>query len=160
MSLFRLCLWRWAPDDGSAIRAFVARRSWYILSIMKNKGVMIFWGVLALLIVGGFGWNIYQKHAPSKLDSFAQCMTDKGVKMYGAFWCPHCQATKKMFGSAASKIPYVECSTPDGQNQTQICKDQGVQQYPTWTRTTDANRIMGEHTLQELAEFSGCALPQ
>ena len=127
---------------------------------MKNKGVYIFWGVLILLIAGGFGWNIYQKFAPSKLDGFAQCLSDKGVKMYGAFWCPHCQATKKMFGSAASKLPYIECSTPDGQNQTQVCIDAKVTQYPTWTHTSDDTRLSGERTLKELSDFSGCTLPE
>ena len=127
---------------------------------MKNKGVMVFWAVLAVLIIGSIGWSVYSKFQPGKYDSFAQCMKDKGVVFYGAFWCPHCQATKKQFGNSEKLLPYVECSTPDGQSQTQICIDKGVKQYPTWTRPSDDTRITGEHTMQELSDFSGCALPK
>ena len=33
-----------------------------------------------------------------------------GAKMYGAFWCSHCQEQKAEFGAAAqADLPYVEC---------------------------------------------------
>ena len=33
-----------------------------------------------------------------------------GAKMYGAFWCSHCQEQKAAFGAAAQRdLPYVEC---------------------------------------------------
>lgn len=64
-------------------------------------------------------------------DSLAKCLSDKGVKMYGAYWCPHCQNQKKAFGDSFKYINYIECA--DGQNgQTQICKDNGITGYPTW----------------------------
>jgi len=64
-------------------------------------------------------------------DALAKCLTDKGVKMYGAYWCPHCQNQKKAFGDSFQYINYIECA--DGQNgQTQICKDNGITGYPTW----------------------------
>ena len=126
---------------------------------MKNKGVMVFWAVLAVLIIGSIGWSVYAKFQPGKYDALAQCMKDNGVVFYGAFWCPHCQATKKQFGNSEKLLPYVECSTPDGQSQTQICIDKGVKQYPTWTRPSDTMTISGEHTMQELSDFSGCPLP-
>ena len=30
--------------------------------------------------------------------------------MYGAYWCPHCQAQKKVFGESFQYVPYVECT--------------------------------------------------
>lgn len=123
------------------------------------KGTTIFWLVILLLIVGGIGGSVYMKSRPGQLDGFVQCMKDKGVIFYGAFWCPHCQATKKQFGNSAKLLPYVECSTPDGKNRTQICIDKQIVTYPTWTRPADETRISGEHTLQEIADFSGCKLP-
>ena len=89
---------------------------------MKGKGVMVFWIVLAVLIVGGFGASLYLKTLPGKYDGLAQCLKDKGVIFYGAFWCPHCQNTKKQFGNSAPLLPYVECSEPDQKTQTPICK--------------------------------------
>lgn len=122
------------------------------------KSVTIFWLVIILLIVVGVASSFYVSAKPGKYDTFAQCLTDKGVIFYGAFWCPHCQATKRMFGSSARLLPYKECSTPDGKGQLQSCADAGVQSYPTWV-FPDGSRLTGEQTLQTLAEKSTCALP-
>ncbi len=124
-----------------------------------KKGVLIFWLVLLLVIVGGVGASFMAGNQPNKLDSFAQCIKSKGVVFYGAFWCPHCQKTKAMFGTATQYLPYVECSTSDGQHQTQVCKDAGIESYPTWTLPATTTRLTGEHTLEELSTFSGCPLP-
>jgi thiol-disulfide isomerase/thioredoxin len=135
-----------------------AYRAWYTRP-MKGKGITIFWIVLAVLIVGGFGWTMYAKTLPGKYDGLAQCLKDKGAVFYGAFWCPHCQEQKKMFGNSAKLLPYVECSTPDGKNQTQICIDKGVQSYPTW-EFADGSKLTGEQQPQILAEKAGCEMPQ
>lgn len=123
-----------------------------------KKGVVIFWLVLAALIVAGVGASFFISARPGQLDPFTQCLKDKGVEFYGAFWCPHCQATKRMFGSSAKLLPYIECSTPDGQDQLQICKDKKIEQYPTWV-FPDGKILTGEHTLQELSDASSCPLP-
>jgi thiol-disulfide isomerase/thioredoxin len=95
---------------------------------------------------------------PGALDSFVQCIKDKGIVFYGAFWCPHCQRTKAEFGDSASKLPYVECSTPDGRGQTQVCIDKGIQQYPTWM-LPDGSTYTGEHDLADLSQKFQCPLP-
>ena len=120
---------------------------------------MIFWIVLGILIVGGFGASMYMKTLPGKYDGLAQCLKDKGAVFYGAFWCPHCQEQKKMFGNSADLLPYVECSNPDGQSQTQACNDKNIQGYPTW-EFADGSRLSGEQQPQALADKTGCALPQ
>ena len=88
----------------------------------------------------------------------AQCLKDKGVVFYGAFWCPHCQSQKAMFGAAAKLLPYVECSTPDQKGQYQVCINKNVQSYPTWD-FPDGSRMTGEVSFAKLAEKSGCADP-
>ena len=94
-----------------------------------------------------------------RLDTFAKCLKDKGATFYGAFWCPHCQNEKALFGSSAELLPYTECSMPDGQSQTQVCIDKKISSYPTW-EFADGSRETGEVTLQKLAEKTGCTLPQ
>jgi hypothetical protein len=94
----------------------------------------------------------------TKYDSFAQCLSDKGLKFYGAFWCPHCQAQKREFGGSVKLLPYIECSTPDGKGQTQVCIDNKIESYPTWVYP-DGTRTTGEQPLAALAEKSGCTLP-
>ena len=124
-----------------------------------KKGVLIFWLVVLALIIAGVGTSLTLNSGPGKLDGFAQCIKDSGTIYYGAFWCPHCQATNKMFGKSKALLPYVECSTPDGQSQTQICKDKGINGYPTWV-FPDGSVLTGERTLQELADKTACQLPK
>lgn len=135
-----------------------ARFSRGILGAMK-KGVVIFWLVLLALIVAGIGLSVFSSARPGQLDGFAQCLKERGVIFYGAFWCPHCANTKAMFGSSAKLLPYVECSTPDGQGQLEICKEKKVTNYPTWV-FPDGQILTGERTLQELSDISKCPLPQ
>lgn len=122
-----------------------------------KKGALAFWGIIGVLIVLGLGVALYARMAPGKYDQLAQCIKEQGVKFYGAYWCPHCQATKAEFGNSAHLLPYVECSTANGQGQTQECTDAGVVEYPTWVRP-DGARLTGEHTVEEWAAFSGCTV--
>lgn len=87
--------------------------------------------------------------------ALAQCLKDKGVVFYGAFWCPHCKKQKELFADAVPALPYVECSTPDGNDQTQICKDKGIHSYPTW-KFPDGGELTGEQQLATLAASSSC----
>lgn len=94
-----------------------------------------------------------------RLDQFAMCLKDKGAQFYGAFWCPHCQNQKALFGRSAKELPYIECSTPDTKAQLQVCKDKGINTYPTWD-FADGERMTGEISLQALSQKTGCELPQ
>lgn len=123
---------------------------------MSNTGYWISAIILSILILaGGSLW--YQK-TPSELDTFAQCLSDQGAKFYGAFWCPHCQNQKTLFGKSEKHLPYIECSTPDGQRQLDICIDAGIEGYPTW-EFSSGERLSGEIPLEVLAEKTGCVLP-
>lgn len=89
-------------------------------------------------------------------DSLAKCLTTKGVKFYGAYWCPHCANQKALFGDAARYLPYIECADPaNPQEVNAICKDNGVTGYPTWV-FPGGKRLSGEVPLKNLAEESGC----
>ena len=86
-----------------------------------------------------------------------QCLTDKSIKMYGAYWCPHCQEQKQLFGKGWENVTYVECSLPGGKGQTEYCTQQGIESYPTW-EFADGTRINGKLSLEELSRISECAL--
>ena len=89
-------------------------------------------------------------------NNFAKCLTDKGVKLYGAYWCGHCNTQKQMFGKDNEYLDYIECSTPDNK-QTEACQNAGIMAYPTW-EFADGNRIEGGLTFEEISKYSGCAL--
>ena len=122
----------------------------------------IFFIVLGVLVLGLVGMATLQANkepeGPGKYDEFATCLQDKGAVFYGAFWCPHCQDQKKLFGKSAKLLPYVECSTADGKGRTQICIDKDVQSYPTW-EFADESRLNGQISLAQLAEKTSCVLP-
>lgn len=95
--------------------------------------------------------------AMTAFDTFGQCLTDAGAKFYGAYWCPHCQAQKKVLGNS-KKIPYVECSTPDGKGQTPLCIEKKIDGYPTWI-FADGSIGDGEQTIEELSAKTSCVFP-
>jgi len=110
--------------------------------------------VLGLLVfLAGCG-----KASVGKYDGFAQCLADSDATFYGAFWCPHCNTQKEMFGDSVKLLPYVECSTSDGKAQKEICKQEGIKSYPTW-EFADGERSSGTVSLDVLAEKTGCELP-
>lgn len=122
----------------------------------KNRSVTI---VIIVILAAIAAWWLYGYMQPGEYDAFAQCLNDEGAVFYGAFWCPHCQNQKAMFGKSERHLNYVECSTADGSGQLAVCRDKGVESYPTW-EFADGSRLTGEIPLETLAEKTGCELSQ
>lgn len=117
--------------------------------------------VYALLIVAAFALAYYLgDRRQHKYDSFARCLGERGVKMYGAWWCPHCQEQKEEFAKSFQYVPYVECGIKGNiHGQMQVCKDENVNHYPTWQFPPTGERVERVFSLQELSDRTGCALP-
>jgi thiol-disulfide isomerase/thioredoxin len=129
-----------------------------MILIMKKYGL---WIIISVVIIAvAFMFFPKKSNAPTTapgsldLDAFAKCITDKGAKLYGASWCPHCQSQKELFGNSAKDLPYVECSAPD-RSQTKVCADAKIEGYPTWV-FTDGSRQSGEMNIDQLAQKTGC----
>ena len=74
------------------------RGTWIILFIV----VIFFLSIITIAVVkNSFG--------DGKYDGFAKCLTEKGFKEYGAYWCPHCARQKELFGDDISNVNYFEC---------------------------------------------------
>src|ERR1700690_1936658 len=114
----------------------------------------------AVLIAAAFCLAYYLgNRTQHKHDAFARCLTDRGVKMYGAWWCPHCQEQKEKFGASFEYAPYVECGIKgDLHGQSQVCKDEGIKHYPTWQFPPTGERVDRIFTLEELSDRTGCPL--
>lgn len=136
---------------------------------MKKSTIfsVILAGVFALLC----GWFLVMNsgkapvvsvaYTKESLATFAQCLTDKGVTLYGASWCSHCQRQKAEFGEAIRLIKYVECGAGPRQSDgaTQICIQKNTLSYPTWI-FKDETRAEGETSFSILAYKTGCPMPQ
>lgn len=99
-----------------------------------------------------------QKYPQEKVDEFSKCLTEKGVSMYGTFWCPHCAKVKKSFGPSFQYINYIECDPRGDNEQSEFCIEKKIENYATF-EFSDGSRIEGEPTFEELAEKSGCQAP-
>src|SRR5512143_3304835 len=84
----------------------------------RNWRKIALYGAVILAVLGTAYY--FDRRKAHQYDGFAQCLKDRGVRMYGAWWCPHCQEQKEKFGEASFKLaPYVECGVPGdikGQN--------------------------------------------
>ncbi len=125
------------------------------MNSFKFNRKLLGWSLVILAALAGLVWLLTasSRSVPSgKWDTFAQCLAGKGLTMYGADWCPHCQNEKKWLGDSFKYLPYVECTT-----QTATCQAKGVQGYPTFI-FDDGRRLVGEQTLQQLSGAAGCPL--
>jgi len=135
------------------------------MAIQKNIAIA---GVIILVIAAAVFINANEKQKKNaaavigsvesgQYDAFAKCLTEKGIKIFGASWCPHCQDQKKMFGDSVKYINYVECAIPGSIKQADACSAEGISGYPTW-KYADGQKEAKVKTLQQLSDISGCSL--
>src|SRR5919201_608406 len=81
----------------------------------------------AVLILAAFATAYYLglRKRTSRLDAFAECLTSKQLKMYGAYWCPHCAEQKEMFGDSFQYAPYIECGVRGSREPAPVCAQAG-----------------------------------
>lgn len=133
------------------------------MKILRNNWLGLLLLVLIIIWLGGYGLTKtnQQQKVENKSTSdipdtaiLAKTLTDKGFKLYGAFWCGHCKTQKAMFGDAFKYINYIECSTPDGKSQTDVCVEANIESYPTW-QFPNGQKVPGLMELSDLAKASG-----
>lgn len=130
--------------------------------------------ILGLILFGGFSLSACGTPSPSTNNTntntpvdntptnsmvietgwtgLAKALTAAGAKMYGAYWCSHCQDQKEEFGDAFRYVTYVECA-PDKNNpytQSAACKAANIEGYPTWV-FADGTRVESVMSFNELA---------
>lgn len=118
-------------------------------------GALVAGGLAAAILVPFGAAFIFAM--PSGVDSgselaLARHLRETGAVMYGAYWCPHCQEQKALFGDAARELPYVECD-PNGVNaRPDLCERAGVKAFPTWV--VGGQRFEGVQSIGALADAS------
>ena len=123
----------------------------------KITSSQILMGAALVVAIGFVAFAVKTGQVPSPATAFAQCLTEKGAKMYGAWWCPHCTKQKVLFGNAFDKVTYVECSDATKQ-MVPLCVSAGIKNYPTW-EFADGSRVTGEQSFAALAQKTGCEVP-
>ncbi len=116
--------------------------------------------VIAAIIILAFACVYYfaRVRGSTRYDAFANCLTEKQIKMYGLYWCTHCAEQKEMFGESFKHVTYVECGIKGSKDEEPVCKEAGIKNFPTW-QFPDGSRKEGTQPLQLLSEQTGCSLP-
>jgi len=117
--------------------------------------------IIGALLVAAFGVTYYfgYHRRAHRYDEFARCLSQRGVKMYGAYWCPHCTEQKELFDAAFKYAPYVECGVQGNTSQMQqVCSDAGIKHFPTWQFPPVGERVEGIESLDDLSFRTGCPL--
>lgn len=120
---------------------------------MKHLKYVLIFGII--IVLGFVGFNIRTTKVSGKYDNFAKCLSDSGIKMYGAYWCSHCKDQKKLFGGSWQYINYIECSLPNNAGQTQVCDEADINAYPTW-EFRDGKIVEGGLSMEQLSQYSNC----
>jgi len=128
----------------------------------KQKIVVSIVVILAIAVIFLFITRAISTHTgyvvkDTNIESLAKCLSENNVKMYGAFWCGHCQNQKSLFeGNLESMNIYVECDPRGDNSQTDLCLDKGIRVYPTWE--INGQLYTGEKSFSQLAELSQCLI--
>lgn len=93
--------------------------------------------------------------SPAPTAELAACLSDKGAKLYGAYWCSHCNSQKAMFGDGLVNLNYVECDAGGSNGNPDACIAAGIEAYPTWQKP-GSTPLVGVQRLESLAVWSGC----
>lgn len=116
--------------------------------------------IAAFTVISVFLLASCNTDSDNKYVGFAECLTAKSVKLYGAYWCGHCMNQKEMFGKEAfKKINYTECDPAGPDANPKLCEEKKVKYFPAW-ELPDGSMSFGEMTMEKLAEKSGCELPK
>ena len=133
------------------IATFLILAHGFFMTKKLAKGV----SAAVILFVVPF-WLVSSGSTSQENYPLADCLSEKNVVMYGAYWCPHCKEQKELFGSSFERIKYVECAEKDNpRQQTAECKTAGVKQYPTWIKN-DGERVTGTQSLESLKALGNC----
>ena len=85
--------------------------------------------------------------------NFAKFLNDKNIVMYSAYWCPHCNDQKQLFGKkAVEELIIVECAKDGKNNQYKVCQEKGIEGFPSWEINNEI--YSGTMSLNELAEMT------
>jgi hypothetical protein len=113
--------------------------------MLKPHYLIIIAVILVLMLA--FFWP----RSAAKGFSLGECLTQKGVVMYGSDMCEECKNQKTVLGKEFNKINYVNCDFKMNE-----CRKKGITIYPIWS--LDNNILVGEQTADALADFAGCKI--
>lgn len=138
-----------------------------IISIrpVRLSGVFIGGAIIMGILLAAATYGIHSSAGPGKIyTAFAQCLDERGFKMYGSITCVFCARQRVMFGDAFKHIEEIECDPRNSGAQTERCIAKAIKKTPTWIQEDPQGNILhrfdaGVQSLETLSRVSGCELP-
>ena len=115
-------------------------------------------GIAVVTVLVAVGLFALTAPATAYQQEVARHLSATGARFYGAFWCSACREQKRLFGSAADELPYVECDVRGPGARPDLCTQAGVRAYPTWV--IQGTRHEGVTPPETLARLSGFTPPK
>jgi len=122
---------------------------------LSQKTNSIFISVFLLMTILLQGCGIAGPKPPGKYAETAQCLTEKGVILYGTYWCPYCKIQMEDFGDDSQFISYQECDDNGPKGDSKVCLDAGVTSFPTWYFPGQGN-LIGRNPIFIVAKLANC----
>ncbi|MDP3027509.1 MAG: hypothetical protein Q8N63_07425 [Nanoarchaeota archaeon] len=124
-----------------------------------KKKILLILGVLILLIgifyIVAFGVSFLTgkiiSEDKSEIDLFAECLTNKNIKLYIRGGDSYCDSQKNEFGSSSKYLNIIDCA-----NEPALCQEAGVQGIPAWV--IDGKVYYGNKNLEQISQISKCPL--
>jgi uncharacterized membrane protein len=126
------------------------RKQWQRWLTSTGAGVVIILAALHLSYS-----DLLAPREDPQLQALAEHLQRIDAKFYGAHWCPACQEQKRLFGSSAKRLPFVECA-PNGSKGLVVraCVEDNVSSYPTWIiRGRRYQQILSADELMRYSRF-------
>ena len=93
------------------------------------------------------------------MTALAQCLSKRGVIMYGSITCSACRSQRKAFGPAFDAITEIECNPHISNTQVERCLKMKIGKTPTWIMEENGKemkRLEGYQLPEALAAFAEC----
>lgn len=100
--------------------------------------------------------EVQTEYDQAALDCFAECLTEKGAKLYTLSTCPACKDQKDPFGNSLRYLNHIECDN-ESSGGGQACTQAEITHVPTWI-FEDGSKLVGVQTLEALSEKTDCPL--
>ena len=126
---------------------------------MKRLIIFLVGVIILIVIINGCTQQKIEETEEIDMDALADCLSSKGVLMYGSYTCSACRATRKMFGDSFEKITEIECNPHAPDTQADLCLEKEIAQTPAWILEVDGvdvKRKDGYQTAEELVEYFEC----
>jgi len=111
-----------------------------------NKLDIFYYCMIFLILSVIFMFFIFNGKIVSK--DVAECIGSK-MTLYTIGGCNHCEKQKNRFGDSYQYLDVIDCA-----NYPIICSGVGIVMTPTWV--IDDSKHVGDRTIKELREISGC----